>query len=117
MLHEAEGGPCGLARCGRRLPVPAGGPNPVLRLEAYPEYEVTDYELRAEGCGFQPDVPITSGSARRPVGVHFRVLEWIGAAWNAFGPTSPVERLAPPPRKQGSVTQADAGASDDAGSP
>jgi hypothetical protein len=89
MLHEAEGGPCGLARCGRRLPVPAGGPNPVLRLEAYPEYEVID----------------------------FRVLELIGATWNAFGPTSPAERLAPPPWKQGAATQADAGASDDAGSP
>jgi hypothetical protein len=85
------------------------------RLEAYPEYEVTDYELRADGCGYQPDTPITSGSVYRPVGVHFRVLELIGAAWNALGPTSPSERIAPPPWKQGPAIPADAGAADDAG--
>jgi hypothetical protein len=93
------------------------------RLEAYPEYEVTDYELRADGCGFQPDVSITTGSVYRPAGVHFRVLELIGAAWNALGPPSPAERLAPPPWKQEPATQGggaespDAGAQGDAGSP
>lgn len=89
------------------------------RLEAYPEYEVTDYELRADGCGYQPDIPITTGSVYRPVGVHFRILELLGAAWNAFGPASPAQRLAPPPWKQSAATPAetDAGASSDAGSP
>jgi len=67
------------------------------RLEAYPEYQVIDWELRADACSLLPDTLITTGSVYRPVGVHFRVLDFVGGAWNALAPPSAAELLVPPP--------------------
>lgn len=67
------------------------------RVEAYPEYQVTGWELRADACGFQPETLLATGFAYRPTGVHFRVLVQVGGAWNALRPPTPAElSLAPP---------------------
>ena len=80
------------------------------RLEAYPEYDVVDWQLRSDACGPQPDTLVTTGTVYRPIGIHFRVLVFVGGEWNALAPPSPAECLIAPPWAPASVSTADAGA-------
>jgi hypothetical protein len=67
------------------------------RIEAYPEYQVTGWELRVDACSQTPDTLIAKGYVYRPTGVHFRVLVLVGGEWNALRPPTPMElALAPP---------------------
>jgi hypothetical protein len=59
------------------------------RLEGYPEYEEIDWDLHVEACGPWPDRFVSTGAVYRPVGIHFRVLDFVGGAWNALGPPDP----------------------------
>jgi hypothetical protein len=61
------------------------------RLEAYPTYQVVRWDLRADACGFSPDMLLTSGAAYRPIGIDFRVMVWVSGAWNALRPPGPTE--------------------------
>jgi hypothetical protein len=89
------------------------------RLEAYPEYQVIDWELHADACSIMPDTLITTGTVYRPVGIHFRVLVYVGGEWNALTPPTPAEQMVSPPwapavQNAGSAT-ADAGTGADGG--
>ncbi|APR75646.1 Hypothetical protein A7982_00992 [Minicystis rosea] len=77
------------------------------RLEAYPEYDVIDWELHADACGPQPDLLVTTGTVYRPIGIHFRVSVFVGGEWNALAPPSPAERLLAPPWTPGNVSTTD----------
>jgi hypothetical protein len=89
--------------------VPTGA---YYRIEAYPEYEVTTWELRADACSFLPDTLISTGYVYRPTGVHFRVLVFVSGAWNALVPPTPAELTQPPPWSRGAAGAQDAGAGD-----
>jgi len=66
------------------------------RIEAYPEYQLVGWDLRLDPCGPMGDAFITTGSVYRPVGIYFRVMEYVGGAWNALRPPSPSEIPVPP---------------------
>ena len=42
------------------------------------------------------DAFVTSGSVFRPVGIYFRVMVFVGGAWNALTPPSPSQIPVPP---------------------
>jgi len=73
--------------------VPTGA---YYRLEAYPEYQLVDWDLRRDPCGPMADAFVTTGAVYRPVGIYFRVMVFVGGAWNALSPPSPSERPVPP---------------------
>lgn len=84
--------------------VPTGA---YYRLEAYPEYQVLDWDLRADACSVYPDTLLTRGSVYRPVGIHFRVMVLVSGAWNALAPPSPNEVGRAPWGPAGGQTGAD----------
>ncbi|MFT3765288.1 MAG: hypothetical protein QM820_07205 [Minicystis sp.] len=88
--------------------VPTGA---YYRIEAYPEYEVIDWQLRADACGPNADFLVTTGTVYRPIGIHFRISVLVGGEWNAFGPPSPAELLLRPPWSDAAVSngESDAG--------
>lgn len=67
------------------------------RVEAYPEYQVLTFDVMVDPCGPTPGSFLTSGSVDRPIGVYFRVMDYVGGAWNALSPPSPSAILPPPP--------------------
>jgi hypothetical protein len=66
------------------------------RLEAYPEYQVVDFDVRQDPCGPTGDVLLTTGSVYRPIGIYFRVMVYVGGEWNALTPPSPSVISLPP---------------------
>lgn len=78
------------------------------RVEAYPQYQVVDFDLRREACGPMVDALLTRGSVYRPIGVYFRTMIFVGGAWNALAPPSPSQIAVPPSLTR--VSDADAGA-------
>lgn len=66
------------------------------RLEAYPEYQVVDFDVRQDPCGPMGDVLLTTGSVYRPIGIYFRIMVYVGGAWNALTPPSPSQIPLPP---------------------
>jgi hypothetical protein len=66
------------------------------RLEAYPEYQVVDFDVRQDPCGPMGDVLLTTGSVYRPIGIYFRVMIYVGGEWNALTPPSPSQIPVPP---------------------
>jgi hypothetical protein len=75
------------------------------RVEAYPEYQVVDFDVEADPCGPSPGGLVTTGSVDRPVGVYFQVMDFIVGAWNALSPPSPAD----PPAGDAGAGGADAG--------
>jgi hypothetical protein len=61
------------------------------RVEAYPEYQVVDFDVQVDPCGPSPATFVTPGSVYRPVGVYFMVMDFVSGAWNALSPPSPSE--------------------------
>jgi hypothetical protein len=59
------------------------------RLEAYPEYQVLDFDVRSDACGPMPDELVSHGTVRRPVSIYFRVMVFVGGEWNALHPPDP----------------------------
>jgi hypothetical protein len=45
-----------------------------VRLEAYPTYQRTTWQLWVDACGPNPSSYVTSGAVLRPVGMYFRVV-------------------------------------------
>jgi hypothetical protein len=68
--------------------VPTGA---YYRVEAYPEYQVVNFDVEADPCGPSPGGLVTTGAVNRPVGVYFQVMDFIGGAWNALSPPSPAD--------------------------
>jgi hypothetical protein len=91
--------------------VPTGA---YYRLEAYPEYQLVNWDLRRDPCGPVPDAFVTTGAVYRPVGIYFRVMVFVGGAWNALAPPSPSELPLPP--TLGGLSVPGGGASPPAGS-
>lgn len=81
------------------------------RLEAYPEYQVVDFDVRVDPCGPVGDTLFTNGSVYRPIGIYFRVMVYVGGEWNALTPASPSEIPVPPSLTRTASSGADAGAS------
>lgn len=79
------------------------------RLEAYPEYQVVDFDLRRDPCGPMTDALLTTGGVYRPVGIYFRVMVYVGGEWNALTPPSPSEIPVPPSLTPVAGTGTDAG--------
>jgi hypothetical protein len=86
--------------------VPTGA---YYRVEAYPEYQPFTFDVNVDPCGPTPDAFVTSGSAYRPVGIYFKVMDFVGGAWNALAPPSPIE--VPPPGSPPATGMGGAGAS------
>lgn len=61
--------------------VPTGA---YYRIEAYPEYQVINWDLLVASCGPTFDRVLTTGTVYRPVGVYFRVMVHVGGEWNAL---------------------------------
>jgi hypothetical protein len=79
------------------------------RLEAYPEYQVVDFDVRQDPCGPMGDVLLTTGSVYRPIGIYFRIMVYVGGAWNALTPASPSQIPVPPSISQTARPDPDGG--------
>jgi hypothetical protein len=86
--------------------VPTGA---YYRVEAYPEYQLVTFDVRVDPCGPTPGSLVTTGSVQKPVGVYFRIMDYVGSAWNALSPPSPAD---PPPAADAGAGGGDAGAGD-----